>query len=78
MRLVVPICCFCEKVRDDRGTEPGDGLWQDCKFYMARHMLRPGEVMLSHTYCPGCLSDYRDFLGLPQGASHGPGMEKGA
>ena len=55
MRQVVPICCICEKVRDDTGTEPGGGLWQDFEFYMARHMLRPWEVKFSHGYCPGCL-----------------------
>ena len=45
---------------------------------MARHMLRPEEVMFSHTYCPGCLSAYKDFLTSQKGVSHGPGMEKGA
>lgn len=75
MRQVVPICCLCEKVRDDTGTEPGEGLWQEFKFYMASHMLRPDEVMLSHGYCPGCLSS---FLKLPKGASQGPGLGRGA
>jgi hypothetical protein len=78
MRAIVAMCCFCEKVRDDTGTEPGGGPWQAFKFYIARHMLRPEEVMFSHTYCPGCLSVYRDFLTSPKGASHGPEMEKGA
>ncbi len=77
MRPIVAICCFCEKVRDDTGTEPGGGLWQDCKFYMARHMFRPEEVMFSHTYCPGCLSNYKDFLTPSKGANQGPGMKKG-
>lgn len=76
MRQVVPICCFCEKVRDDTGTEPGGGLWQDFNLYMASHVLRREEVMLSHTYCPGCLSYYRDFLTSPKGATYGLGMEK--
>ena len=76
MRPIVAMCCFCEKVRDDTGTEPGQGLWQDFKFYMARHMLRPEEVMFSHTYCPGCLSDYRGFLTSPKRATKGLEMEK--
>jgi hypothetical protein len=78
MRPIVAMCCFCEKLRDDTGTEPGRGLWQDFKFYMARHMLRPEEVMFSHTYCPDCLSSYRDFLRPSKGANHGPEMEKRA
>ena len=78
MRSIVAMCCFCEKVRDDTGTEPGGGLWQEFTFYMARHKLRPEEVMFSHAYCPGCLSDHQDFLTPVKGASHGPGMVKGA
>jgi hypothetical protein len=78
MRPIVAMCCFCEKVRDDTGTESGGGLWQDFKYYMARHMLRPEEVMFSHAYCPGCLSAYKDFLTPSKGAIHGPWIEKGA
>ena len=78
MRPRVAMCCFCEKVRDDTGTEPGEGLWHEFKVYMASHMLRPEEVMFSHTYCPACLSVYRDFLKFPKGASQGPGIERGA
>jgi len=78
MKPIVAMCCFCEKVRDDIGTEPGGGLWQDFKFYLARHMLRPKEVVFSHMTCPACLSYYRDFLASQQRASHGSGMEKGA
>jgi hypothetical protein len=58
----VTVCCFCEKVRDDTGAESGRGPWQDFKLYMAIHRLRPADVRVSHTYCPGCLSYYRNFL----------------
>lgn len=68
MRQIVVICCFCEKIRDDRGAEPGGSLWQDFKVYMATYMLRPEDVMFSHGYCPACLSYYRSFLSLPAGA----------
>jgi hypothetical protein len=71
LRPLVVMCCFCKKVRDGTGTEPGGSLWQDFKFYMATHMLRPEEVMFSHGYCPGCLSYYRDFLASPKGATKG-------
>lgn len=66
MKRIVPICCFCEKVRDDGGAEPGRGLWQEFTFYMAAYKLGPEEVMFSHTYCPDCLSIYRRILASPE------------
>ena len=78
MRRIVPICCFCERVRDDTGTEPGEGLWQEFKSYLAIYMPRPEEVMFSHTYCPACLSYYREFLGVPAGATNRDERKEGA
>lgn len=68
MRRRVTVCCLCEKVCDATGPEPGRGLWQDFNLYMATHMLRPADVRVSHTYCPGCLADYRNFLGSSKAA----------
>lgn len=68
MRRIVPICCFCEKVRDDSGTESGRGPWQEFTFFMAAYMLGPDEVMFSHTYCPDCLLLYRGVLASPKNA----------
>ena len=66
MRHLVTMCCFCEKVRDDGGTEPGTGMWQEFKDYMAKYMLRLADIRLAHTYCPGCLVSYRALLASPQ------------
>lgn len=76
MRSRVAMCCFCENVRDDTGTQPGEGLWQHFTFYMARYLLRPEEVMFSYTYCPGCLLDYRNSLMPLEEARHRPRMER--
>lgn len=65
MKQLVPICCLCEKVRDDAGDEAGRGIWQEFRVYMVQHMLRPEEIMFSHTYCPGCLSNQMNFLASP-------------
>ncbi len=62
MKPVVAICCFCQRVRDDVGSEVGEGFWQEFRNYMAMHNLRPEEIEFSHTYCPSCLAYYRDFL----------------
>ncbi len=68
MRRRVTVCCFCEKVRADIEAEAGRGLWQDFQLYMATHRLRPADVRVSHTYCPGCLAYYRNFLASSENA----------
>lgn len=77
MRHIVTICCFCERVRDDSGAEPGKGLWRDFKSYLAASNIKTRDIMFSHAYCPGCLAYYRDFLALPAGAAKGDGTKGG-
>jgi hypothetical protein len=57
MKKILPICCFCEKVRDDAGTEAGEGLWQDMKIYMVSRGLRPLTTSFAYGCCPDCLTD---------------------
>lgn len=57
MKEILPICCFCEKVRDDAGTEAGEGLWQDMKSHMVSRGLRPLNTILAYGCCPDCLTD---------------------
>jgi len=78
MKQLVAICCCCEKVRDDVGTESGGAMWQDFRIYMAMHMLRAEEIMLSHGYCPDCLSFQRDFLASPTRVISRHATERGA
>lgn len=54
MQVLVPRCCFCEKVRDDDGTDVGQGRWIDHKTYYTKHNLLPDDVWFSHTCCPDC------------------------
>jgi hypothetical protein len=57
MKPMVPICCFCEKVRDDGRNEATHGLWQDFKVYMVLHKLRPEDIIFTYTCCRDCLKD---------------------
>lgn len=57
MNVVLPICCFCEKVRDDAGTGSGQGPWQDMKNYKVSRGLRPLETVFAYGCCPECLED---------------------
>lgn len=72
MRQILPICCFCEKVRDDTGTEPGKGLWQNFILFMSIYRIRPHEVIFSHGCCPACLSYHRSLLSLQRGGAINP------
>jgi len=54
MHVLVPICCFCEKVQDDDETESGQGRWVYLNTYQATHHFLPKDVWLSPTCCPDC------------------------
>ena len=47
---IVPVCCMCKKIRDDR-DDPGKGEWMSVeKFLWRKKGLSP-----TSTYCPDCL-----------------------
>ena len=51
---ILPICCFCKKIRDDLGY------WNKVENYISSHT----EVQFSHSICPDCMKkhypDYSD------------------
>jgi len=47
---ILPICLDCKKIRDDSGTEPGQGKWIPVDQYLTK---KAGKSM-SHGYCPEC------------------------
>ena len=47
---VLPVCCVCKKIRDDRGEQPGNGTWTTIEGYFSA-----GQAMaVTSTYCPDC------------------------
>jgi len=44
LRGLLPICCYCKKIRDDRNY------WQQVEGYISEH----SEVQFSHGVCPDC------------------------
>ncbi|MGH7206778.1 MAG: hypothetical protein ACREI2_11285 [Nitrospiraceae bacterium] len=62
MSPVVPKCPLCRRVRDDRGTEAGQGSWDDLRVFLIKYDLRPIDVDFSHTFCPECAQAYRNAL----------------
>jgi PAS domain S-box-containing protein len=57
---LLPVCCVCGKIRDDSGTEKGQGTWERLDHYVAQH----SDAQISHTFCPDCLAEYKRREGL--------------
>ncbi|MEJ2041501.1 MAG: hypothetical protein P8X55_21620 [Desulfosarcinaceae bacterium] len=51
---IIPICCMCKKVRDDKGY------WERIEAYLSRH----SEAMFSHGICPDCAKEHYPELDL--------------
>ncbi len=47
---LLPVCCVCKKIRDDRGKEAGSGEWMPVEKYLWK---RAG-LETTSTYCPVC------------------------
>jgi DNA-binding response OmpR family regulator len=59
---VLPICMYCEKIRDDSGTEPGKGRWLQMNEYLCE---KSGKEM-SHGCCPECYKAAMKDLQKPE------------
>ena len=60
---VVPICCFCSKVRDDTNREVGKGPWVDLNTYAISRAVPLGQrLVFSHGYCPDCVAHYDERM----------------
>ena len=62
MENIVPICCFCFKVRDD--TNRGDkGPWVDLNTYAISRQVPPSHgFVFSHAYCPVCGAHFHEHM----------------
>jgi PAS domain S-box-containing protein len=48
LRGILPLCCFCKKVRDDQGY------WEQVDVYITEH----SEANVTHGLCPDCLKEH--------------------
>ncbi|MBU0483111.1 MAG: response regulator [Proteobacteria bacterium] len=53
---ILPVCMYCNSIRDDTGTEPGEGKW----LKMSEYLHRKSGVDLSHGICPECMAKHSD------------------
>lgn len=58
---LLPVCCVCHRIRDDHGTARGRGEWTRLEDYVQQR----ASARFSHTYCAGCLAEFKRASGLP-------------
>lgn len=51
---LIPICSYCKKIRDDTGTEKGEGEWHEIEHYIASR----SEADFTHGVCWNCYEKY--------------------
>lgn len=58
--LLLPICCMCGLIRDEKGSSPGLEPWLTRRTYRKTHGVNPLDFTHTHTYCPKCLTKVRE------------------
>jgi len=60
---MVPICCFCSKVRDDRNTAAGKGPWMNLSTYArSRQLPLSHRFVFTHGYCLDCVAHFEERM----------------
>ena len=64
--VFIPICCACDRVRDDQQSGPptsrGLEQWMSLTSFLRLYLIPQDAYKLSHTYCPRCM----EHLGFNQ------------
>jgi len=55
---ILPVCCKCNKIRDDDGKEPGTGDWMPVDAYLTEK----AKLNLSHGYCNECYREQKEEI----------------
>jgi DNA-binding NarL/FixJ family response regulator len=53
---ILPVCVYCKNIRDDTGTEPGQGEWMR----MEEYLHHKSGTAVSHGCCPECFEKHID------------------
>ena len=55
-QTILPMCCVCKKIRDDRLTEPGKGNWVTVEQFIHDR----ANLDITSSYCPECAQQTMD------------------
>jgi len=53
---ILPMCCVCKKIRDDRHKEPGKGDW----ISVEQFIHEKAKLDITSSYCPECAQETMD------------------
>jgi len=56
---VIPICCVCNRVREEVQAISEGEYWDTLGAFLKRHHIANEDYQLSHTYCPACAAQFR-------------------
>jgi len=59
---LLPVCCQCGRIRDDRSLSPGSERWLTPRTYQKTYDKQPDAHALTHTYCPQCFTKVRETI----------------
>jgi hypothetical protein len=60
---LVPICCFCLRIRDDKKMEGGTGSWVELRAYaISRQLPLDHRFVFTHGYCPECVAHFDERM----------------
>jgi hypothetical protein len=54
---LLAVCCACGLIRDELRPAPDPARWTTQRAYRKAHGMNSTECLLTHTYCPDCLSE---------------------
>jgi len=63
-QTILPMCCVCKKIRDDRLTEPGKGKWVAVEQFIHDR----ANLDITSSYCPECAQQTMDNFTKNQAA----------
>jgi hypothetical protein len=61
---MIPICSMCGLIRDAGGVTLDQERWVTKRTYVKTHGMNLAECHLTHTYCPGCFTDFMERVTL--------------
>ena len=57
---LIPACCSCGLVRNGSNVSGEQEHWVTKRTYLKTHGRSLADCHLTHTYCPGCFTDFME------------------